>query len=451
MLDIPDLAGKWGHIFGGVNQIDVFRGQTLKTRADTISADYTTAAEQRIAADGLYSQILAADLNFESTIQFFFNMAKNTLLSASINDVDFPTTPDEDTLINKLIQDMVNQSQTFQLPTITINGLGTMEQGTPVPAVRGAPYGNGVIVTTVTEPRTGVSRYYTYAETISCTCAADSYVDGVQAGQETFLVQSFASVDFLNSQWPKGSGINTTYQSSTGATSTLIANSYFEDWDQTIPDTILNWTLVNLTPSTDFFKSTDPYTGVYAVRLTGAGAGAELKQNVVNLIGDKNYAFGIRIKRPNAVTGGIITVTLRNPDGTVLTDILGNQISIAIALTGAEGNYILSWTVFNVPPGFQTPISFSIRVTTAIPAGQSVLIDTVVFSQMINLYTGGPDIAFFPGNKAWARADKYKFDIATSATKASFVKLMDRLYNVRAREVDLPVATTPTISDGLIT
>jgi hypothetical protein len=81
---------------------------------------------------------------------------------------------------------------------------------------------------------------------------------------------------------------------------------------------------------------------------------------------------------------------------------------------------------------------------------ESIELATSEFVQMQNTYTGGPDIGFLPGSIGWSDFDKYSFAVTNTATKASFVKVFDRLYNTRARGIALPVALVPTISDALI-
>jgi hypothetical protein len=95
-------------------------------------------------------------------------------------------------------------------------------------------------------------------------------------------------------------------------------------------------------------------------------------------------------------------------------------------------------------------VYYSIKVTTAMNPAESVELATVEMIPMQNFYTGGPDIGFLPGDVGWADNDQYTFAVTTTATKASFVKNIDRLYNTRARAIDLPVNPVPTISDALI-
>ncbi len=450
MLNIPDLATQWGHIFGGVNQIDTFRGSTLVTRGNTISADYTTAAEQRIVSEGLYQKIQEADTGLNDITQFLFDMAKNTLAYAAIQDSNFPIATDEDTLIDKLLDDMIAQAQTFQLPTVQVDGSAVSASSVAVTTLEGAPFGNGTIVLSVIEPRTAVVKYYTYPEVIRFTCVADSYVDGATAGQETFLVQSYASVDSLNSLWPKGSGVNTTYQSAGSNVGTTLANAYFDNWDQTTANTILSWTTQNLTPGTTITQSTDPYVGLYAVQLTAAPLNAELTQTVSGLLGSQNYLAAIRVKRATVITGGVLTVALRDSSGNILNDAAGNPLSFTVSLTGASGSYFLTNKVFSVPRGFATGTQFSLKITTAMNAAESVRLATAELIPMQSLYVGGPDCGFLPGSQGWARDDQYISTLTNTATKATFVRVVDRLYNTRAKAVDLPVALVPTISDGLI-
>ncbi len=450
-LNIPDLTTKWGHIFGGINEFDTFRGTTVNNRANTISADYVTAAQQRLAASDLYPQMAAVDANLQTTVQYFINFAQGTLQLAAIQDTEFPiNTTDNSILFQKLLNDMIFLGDTFQLPTVAIGGADSID-ATPVTTLEGAPYGNGTIVGTIIEPRTGVVRVYSYIENISLVCSADSYTDGVTAGQESFTVATYAFVDPLDSLWSKGSGVNTTFQSQPSNNSNLYKNAYFEDWETAPPNTLSDWTTANLTPSVDIFQVTDAYTGTYAVKLTAAGLNAEIFQPLSGLAGAANYLAGIRVKNLTAITGGVLTYALRDATGTILNDAAGNPLSFAIALTGLAGNYILTWQVFSIPRGFPDIVNLSIKITTAMNAAESIEIDTAELPQMQNLYVGGPDIGFLPGSVSWADNDSYMFTVTNSADNLTFVRNIQRVYPTIAPQFDLPVSLAPTVSDALIT
>lgn len=449
MLNISNLATKWGHIFAGINEFNTFRGTTIDTRADLIASTYTTAAEQRLATSGLYTQMVSADSILQDTVDYFFTLSKTTLLVASLQDSQFPIATDDTTLFVKLINDMIAQADTFQEPTIQIGGADIIA-ATSITTLEGSPYGNGVIVGTIIEPRTGVQKYFSYAETISLVCSIDSYNGGATSGQESFAVNSFAAVNTDDSGWPKGSGTGTTLQSSPSSSSNLYSNAYFDSWDDTDPNLVNDWVTVGLTPGTTIFQSTDAYVGSYSCKLTAAPLNSELYQDLSGLTGSTNYLAAIRIKRVTAITGGVVTYALRDDLGNILNDAAGNPMSFDYALTGVAGDFVLTWQVFSVPRGYPDPTRLSIKVTTAMNAAETIELATTELIQMDTLYTGGPDVAFLPGNVGWAQNDSYELVVTSTADTTTFVGNLLRLYPTIAPSYDIPVAAIPTISDALI-
>jgi len=83
-------------------------------------------------------------------------------------------------------------------------------------------------------------------------------------------------------------------------------------------------------------------------------------------------------------------------------------------------------------------------------AAESILIDTVELIPMNNLYVGGPDYAFLPGNVGWAKNDTYTLEVANTGGKTTFVGCLNRLYGVGATAVDLPVNVAPSEADTKI-
>jgi len=448
-LNITTLATRWGKIFGGMNQYDTFRGLTIYQRADTINALYPDADEQRIVVDNLYDRTVAVDESMNSIVSFYMTMAKNTLIQMCKDDNSAFSDESDTGVLNKLITDMVALGQTFQRHSPQLDG-NTTNDATSVTTQQGAPTGNGIIVGTTINPRLAIAKPYAYPETIYITCKTDSYTSGVTAGQESFSVMGSLSTDYPNSDWPMGSGLNSIMSSLPSSLSTLVSNAYFDNWtdaDANVPE---SWTLVNLSPGTTIFRDSDAYSTTYAVKLTGAILNAELKQKLTGLTGLKNYIIGLRIKRPGTVTTGSLTLSLRDANGTILKDAAGVDLSTVISLSGSAGNYILNKKVLSVPKNTATEVYASIRITTAMTGGESILFDNFELIPMVTTYPGGPDIGFIPGNIPWALNDTYKFGVTTSAVKSTFIKQLDRVYQISILDLDIPTASSPTQSDSLI-
>lgn len=448
-LNITTLTTRWGKEFGGINEVNTFRGTTLLTRADTISALYTTAAAQRIVVGSLYDDTQAASDDLISIYNTYVGIVRNTLIRMSQDDSVYPIATDDVTMLSKLIADMASQTESFLTPTVTIGG-ASFANATAVTTELGAPKGNGTIVGSIVEPRTGKVKIYTIPETVRIVCTTDSYTGGATGGFESFQVDGEGAVDTTDPLWPTGSGANLTMSSSTSENSALVSNAYFNSWDSVSTNTILNWTTTNLTVGTTITRSADSYEGNYAVALTGAILNGELSQTVTGLVGATNYVLGLRMKRPGTITAGVITVALRDAAGTILQDAAGNDLKFTISLTGASGSYTLTSACVALQRSFPTTVKASIKVTTAMTGGETVLLDTFEIQPMQSLYTGGPDIAFLPGSTGWAARDTYTFVVANNAGTTTFIRDIDRVYDIKSLSLDLPVNVSPTVSNGLI-
>ena len=294
---------------------------------------------------------------------------------------------------------------------------------------------------------------YIRPETIRSICTQDSYTDGVTAGNEVFSVYGAFALDASDPLWPGGSGASTTVQSAPTKDSTLFSNAYFLNWTQpdvNMPD---SWSIANLITGTTLLKTTDSYTGAvgdYSAKLTAAILNAELYQAVTGLVGGTNYAVGIRVKRFTTITGGVLTVGLRDINGNYFTNALGANLSFTVALTGASGGFLLTNSVFSLPRGFPTTAYISLKITTAMIAAESIELATVELIPMTSVYASGPDIAFFPGSIPFALEDANTFLLANSAGTTSFIGNLERTYGISQRGINIPVAAGPTQSDALI-
>lgn len=456
MLNITTLATRWGKEFGGVNEVDAFRATTLPTRANSIATLYNTAALQRLVTSTLYTDTqTASDLLGTGIVTTYLDIASATLIQMSLDDVptELPPNPTTIDYLNKLVTDMLAQSQTFQKPTVTINSSATFASATPVTTVIGAPFGNGAIIGTVIDPSTGNPRLYVFEETLKLVCIIDSYTGGITAGTETFSLNGELALDTLDANWPGGSGASTTVQGQPSRYSTLFGNAYFLNWtsaDVNVPD---DWLTSNLIPGTTLFRTTDSYTGIvgeYAAQLTAAILNAELYQTLSTLTGSTNYGVAIRIKRVTNITGGVLTIGLRNTSGTYYQDALGNDLKKVITLTGSSGSYLLFDSVFSMPRGFSGTPVISLKITTAMNAAETINLATVEFIPMTPAYANGPDVVIFPGSVSFADNDTYTLAMANSADTTTFVGNLNRLYDISTLGVLVPVAASPTQSDSLI-
>jgi hypothetical protein len=75
-----------------------------------------------------------------------------------------------------------------------------------------------------------------------------------------------------------------------------------------------------------------------------------------------------------------------------------------------------------------------------------------VLAPMTRMYPGGPSIIIYPGTIDWAVDDSFNVDVvSTTSTNGKFMAAFARFIGMERQGVYLPVSTTPTLADSLVT
>jgi hypothetical protein len=374
--------------------------------------------------------------------------------------------------IGQTLYNMVQNSAT-SLIVDTIRNEGQLYDGTPLTAYKGLrdsmiaqtasfrKVGTSSLTTTITAGNLGtgtvLSRSYRpastdflqeiYDETLTGTCTAPGNV--LNFGAASFRIASEANRAFTNTEWPGGSG------SSAIVTATPAAiNGAFENWATNTP---AQWTITVGTAGTQVLRSSVPARGAYSLSIVGDGSTlTTLRQQLaysnstpVTIQPDTDYAIIVYARKTAAGTTGVVKISLRDVSGTVIT----GSSEITLDLASVTTSYAVYSTSFSIAKSaVPTTVYLDIHSTTAIASGNTLIIDELVLAPMTRMYPGGPSIIIYPGTIDWAVDDSFNVDVvSTTSTNGKFMAAFARFIGMERQGVYLPVSTTPTLADSLVT
>jgi hypothetical protein len=375
--------------------------------------------------------------------------------------------------MQELIRQMEDSGATIQANTVTCTSA----------AVSGVTnHGNGVVVTS-TKRGDGLIQQLIIPEAENLVCTADGQTGGgAVPGNEQFQwAGEQAAGGPWDYQFPLGSGSTTTLITVNGAVdndgNNLLVNSSFETWTTAnIPD---NWGLtggavagVNVKQSTSV-----SFVGTSSLQLVGDGATLAGVQQTFNIsptptpgAGGTSYAppplsqfaFSVWVQVDVTPSTGTLEIALVDGSGTVIQDQQGVNNVVTQSLTGLTGGV---WTningVFRTPNLLPTTIKLRIRQSVAIESGKSAFVDLMGFTQMTQLYTGGPSVSIFAGSVnfitgsvAYNTADQFRLTMTNNfggaSNLATFSWTIQRFLDTASMGLIIPYSNAPSIPDSLI-
>ncbi len=450
------LPVRWGDLFGGINEANTFSSSTIATRANNLSADFLTVAQQGDVIDGLYGQYTNVQGDLGDWTDYLFGLTETTLKAMCRDDTARPRTDDLTGWFDKVNRDMLSADKKWTIPTVTSSV-----------ALPGTNIGTGYLMASVVEPVDGLATYYAYSEVIRLECTSDSYSGGATAGSEEFSVWGETSVDKTDMNWPKGSGAETTLTVVDTSTDSILTDGALEEWTlvSSGPDLYrpTDWTRYGATSTATLAKETSIIYGdggLAAAKFTGDGSTVlGMYQDITdNVEANKNYAISFWYRTTSATYTAKLRVALVDGSGTAVTDNAGNsQVDATVdetALGAANGTWVRAGIVLRTPRNLPTD---SLNLEFRFPSGdvldntKSVYIDHVVMSEMEQVYDGGPYLAIHSGAVPFALKDAFTDTIANDKTTTNFVRCLDRAFDLATNGIRLTVTGTTAISDGLIT
>lgn len=325
--------------------------------------------------------------------------------------------------------------------------------------------GNGT-VNTSTKRGDGLVNENSFAETGSLVCTNDAQI-GATAGYEVFQFSGDAGQSSpFHYLWPLGAGsgvsLNSIDATKDNTSGNLLKNSGFEVF--TVANTPDNWSIVVGVAGTDIFSEASiKYSGTKALRFAGGATLTSIKQqfNVASngtpgkLGSQSQYSVAVWLKVDVVPAAGALTIELIDGANAVINDDQGVANSFTVALTGITTTFTAYKGVFRMPKVLPAAQYIRMRLSTALSAGSNLYIDHLGMGLTTRLYIGGPSLAVHSGSTNWIQGDKFDVPVTNdrggASNLATFQTLFDRLFGMRAMDMLLPSAGSPTIADSLFT
>lgn len=427
-INFTRLFTRLGHLGGGVNVVNTYRGTTYPARVVTVAADYASVDMDLISA--LYTQEDATQSAQASTASYLASLASAAVQREVGTDRNL-TSLSLSTALVELDRQMRIATETLKAYPATVAVTPTLVDGDLL-----------VIATTFNGRGLG-----------SSLALPDTYISrptGIGYAPSLTLVGT-AAADPLDYTYPTGSGVNSTLSPGDAGTSGgLLLNGPLQTF--TTPPTPDSWTLagtgVTWTQQTD-----DPRggSGISCLQAAVTGAGtATADQQVSSLQPYSIYAWTLKVKEV-AVTSYTVRVALTDSAGTPLvSDAAVNQIATSADSAYATGTWTTIGGFFFTPGNVPTTARFQIGLTTATG---TVKFAHAGLTQVTPLYAGGPCVYAWGGTTKASPRDQWSTAVSLAgSSSASLLRSCNRLLNVASVLPNgLPVTTgTATQLDALL-
>lgn len=446
------IAGKLGKLNKDVAS---YLSATLAASIDTALTQFDGTNYREVAsslAGGRTSYLSTPTVTSTSAVT-----ASSLLLKMVKADNPQFSDTDAAAAVAELIKQMKAGSATIKAATI---GISSAVFTSP------ANNGNGAVVMS-TKRGDGLVQENAFAETATLACTGDAQSGTATSGSEPFRFTGDALLsDVWAYNWPGGSGASasmTAIDGSLNSSSTnLMQNSSFTTFTSNTPD---SWTITVGVAGTDVKKSTSVfYDGSESLEIVGGATLTALTQafgqsatsagSTAKVYAGKQYAVNLFAKVDVVPAAGVLTVDLIDGSGTVINDDQGTANSFTVTLSSLTTSFAAKNGTFRLPRVLPSTVKIRLRISTALSAGSSLFIDRMAMGEMTKLYAGGPSVAVFSGSTPWVINDGWNLTVTNdrggSTFGASWQSFFDRVFGMRAMDLLLPSAGSPTISDTLL-
>lgn len=423
-INFTRLFTALGKIVGGMNEANTFRGTTLGTRTDTLSALYNSVL-QDVPAD-LYSSRDAARTAGTRWLQYLQTLAGDTLIEEVV--LDRP-------LINQTVRDCIGE-----LRTQMIAGAQFLAQ-TPatVTVTPTLTDGDAKLVATNVHP-SGQVIQLALPDSYHLTVPAGSLRGDTPFQEILALAGVIQAVPDTSWLWPGGSGTSASLTSRDANQSLgLASNGKLA--------TLTNWTGQTGGAWTAGAATLAPRSG-YAdnvVKFAPSGGSGYIQQ-VVSVKALTNYGWTVRVyKHGSGTQNWSMTVSLVDQSGTVVT-----STTTAASMTGGAWNTLAGF--FTTPEFMNGAVTLRIEYTSIV-ASSNLEVCHAALIQPDALYIGGPTLVCWAGTKPLTSRDKWTVGVTIGGTAdpGSLHRGTDRLLGLRKiLPQGLPANGAPTQADGLV-
>lgn len=425
-VSLTTLYNRLGGHFGiAKTQLDARSG--IVTRATNLDAQYTSAS--RFMYTPVLNQFLAIYNSTDATIANAVSGAKKTLaemVNADNANIPKQTIP----AMAELARQMRAAGTTLLQNTITVG------------AVNRTGTGNGTVIVH------GIPSQMSRTDLLQFECISDT-TTGATAGRELFRVTGSNAYNSLtDSQWPGGTGLNVTVNSTDyTASPNILANGSFETWTSGVPD---SWTIGGGSTSDISQYTASPFRQSSALLIQNNSTPIILLQDTTGtttLGPGKRIVFGFWARK--------VAGTATMPVELELQTSGGSAYATATASAAALNSAGATWTLYTASyqHAWTAPQeSMVVYLNRDADSGVTVAVDCAFIFVPSQYGTNGQFFQIVDGSTNWRIGDRMTVQI-TNDYASSVLSYTERFFGPFASGIELPTTaagTPPTVTNSCI-
>ncbi len=436
-----------GHLYYPLKRLHAFVGGNLAT--DVTAAVTGLGVANADIGGPLATGLPSLQLGPASQLGSQTRNAARAYLCRIVNaDVPLADVNNLNLALRELIRQMLAQSYKVSACTVTASAS----------SVSGI-VGTGAVVATVLNPY-GLQQDNLFAETGILTCTGDAQNGTATANSEPFQYRGDqAPVSDLGYDWPGYSGANSglTTISSASNQPNFLTNSNFETF--TVSNTPDSWTIGAGGAGVSIFSEASiVYAGSKALKFLGTGSVRPIiRQTLTTLKPNRVYAVNFWIRSSGTLTTAAnFKVRLVDGSNTVVVDDQGNANGVTIDLTTLTTGYVAHGGVLITPKTLPAVLKVQIEASNGVDLvnAEAIYLDQMAMAEATYLYSGGPGLGIFAGSVPFMTRDAFDVTMAnnqnSAANGATWQRVFDRWFGMRAQQLLLPTAGSTLLNDSLI-
>lgn len=449
------LAGDLGKLFGGIKELNTWRGTTLTTREATLRTQYGTDALHLL--DDLQDVVLSTQTNLDVWANGLSDIVANTIVGLVNADRITPYATATDAFV-EWVRQLRNDAQTFN------DCLTTLTFGTAVGA--GAPTADYKFHYSDIDTD-GKRSDLLIPDRYLITVQADADSGGTRWAETLHVISKTTPRNALDAAYPNGTGTDGTLVVIDPATDGgFVSDPGFSSY---VGGAFTAWTRFALLTAADVFQTADDArTGATGFCMTLKSDGTDLtgvKQTVQPTAG-RVHSLIFKVKGVNAAEATArVWVSLRNAaTNAVINDDQGNALRTTsdqlttLVGTGVWTSYAVTWAMPARLP--EAGVYLDIRLsknaadTTAATANTEARVDHTGLRDFPAMYDRGVRLLAYSGAIEPLRTDQWELTaaLATGTISDYFIRWLDRTIGLAVLSVKLPTVAGggETISDAVI-
>lgn len=448
------LAADLGKVFGGLKELNDYRGTTLLAREATLRTEYSTDPHDLL--NNLRTTIENTQRAADVFVSDMVTLVRDTIVEVVNADRVLPDAT-IDTALAEWERQLRNDAQTFN--DCLVNLAFAAAAGAPA-IVADYTFHTSDIDTDGRRTDFGIPDKYLL------TVLLDADNGGTRWAETLSIVSKAGDESVLDASYPTGTNINSTIDVvDPNVSFGVVTDGTFDTYTS---GAFTNWTRLTGNTATEVFQTADDLrntTDGWCMSLKSDGADVTgVKQTIAPTAGTV-YSLHFAVNRVNAADAGAkVYVSVRRADtDAVLTDDQGVAMQQASGTIGSlvAGTWVHYTAAFAMPTKLPAAgVYLDIRladgtvVTTPALINTEIKVDHVALVEFPTLYDRGVRLVAYSGKIEPNRRDQWEYTVTLAAGVIAdyFIRWMDRTIGLASRELKLPTVTggTETILDSVV-